>query len=167
MNPPAQLNLLVIYRDFISMPAGGSARHPDFEIFAGEASRPGWSPDARRDGKPVMDGRCAQAGVTAACPYDQQLTTPANFDQWYRDVAGVNIADPGRAAVAPRRRTVRTSSTRQPTASTRSTARVGRRAPARERTAIADPDHQRRPRRTTSASPPRSATSSSIGAASR
>ena len=35
LSPPEQLNLRVTYRDFISVPAGGSTRHPDFEIFGG------------------------------------------------------------------------------------------------------------------------------------
>jgi hypothetical protein len=43
------------------------------------------------DGKPVYTGTCSAPGVTVACPYNQQMTTQANFDQWYRDVAGVNV----------------------------------------------------------------------------
>ena len=91
-NPPAQLNLVVTYRDFISFPSGTAARHPDFEIFAGMDVTPNLvKPALDAGGKPVMDGRCAQVGVTAACPYDRQLTGATSFDQWYRDVAGVNL----------------------------------------------------------------------------
>jgi fibro-slime domain-containing protein len=102
VSPPAQLNLRVAYRDVISFPAGGSTRHPDFEVFAGMGVTPLLvKPTLDAAGKPVMDGRCAQAGVTAACPYDQQLTTTANFNQWYRDTAGVNVAIAG-ALLLPR-----------------------------------------------------------------
>jgi fibro-slime domain-containing protein len=93
MTTPAQLNLLVVYRDLVSIALGGSTRHPDFEIFVGEGVTPSLvAAMLGADGKPVMDGRCTQPGVTATCPYDQQLTTRASFDQWYRDTAGVNIA---------------------------------------------------------------------------
>jgi fibro-slime domain-containing protein len=94
MSPPPQLNLAVTYRDFISIPIGTAARHPDFEAaFAGEDVTPllvKTTLDA--NGKPVMDGRCGQGNVLAAqCPYGQQVTTAANFNQWYRDVSGVNL----------------------------------------------------------------------------
>ena len=48
-----------------------------------------------------MDGRCVTMGQTAICPKGQELTTMANFDQWYRDVANVNITIPG-ALLLPR-----------------------------------------------------------------
>ena len=100
-SPPTQLNLRVLYRDVISFPIGGSTRHPDFEIFAGMGITPLLvKPTLDAGGKPVMDGRCAQAGVTTACPYDQQLTTQASFNQWYRDTAGVNVAIPGALLLA-------------------------------------------------------------------
>ena len=59
---PAQLNLLVTYRDFIGFPLGTATRHPDFEIFAGDGhdAEPGEA-DAGRDGKPVH-GRPLRAG---------------------------------------------------------------------------------------------------------
>ena len=101
-NPPNQLNLLVTYRDLISFPVNGSTRHPDFEIFAGMGVTPLLvRPTLDTAGKPVMDGRCTQAGVTAICPYDQQLTTTANFNQWYHDAPGVNVNVPG-ALLLPR-----------------------------------------------------------------
>ena len=99
-SPPAQLNLRVAYRDFVSFPLGGSTRHPDFEIFAGMGITPLLvKPMLDAAGKPVMDGRCVQPGVTAACPYDQQLTSQAMFDQWYHD-AGANMAIPGALLLA-------------------------------------------------------------------
>jgi len=101
-SPPAQLNLRVTYRDFNSFPLGGAARHPDFEIFAGMGITPGLvQPMLDAAGKPVADGRCMTAGVSALCPYDQQLTTAANFGQWYRDTAGTNVDIPG-ALLLPR-----------------------------------------------------------------
>lgn len=101
LSPPEQLNLRVTYRDFVSVPAGGSTRHPDFEIFGGMGITPLLvKPMLDAAGKPVVDGRCMQAGVTGACPYDQQLTTQASFDQWYRDTAGANVNVPGTLLLA-------------------------------------------------------------------
>src|SRR6185436_342505 len=75
MAPPS-LNLLVTYRDFISLPTAAGTRHPDFEIFAGMAPTLLLVKAALdATGKPVMEGRCTQAGVTAQCPYDRQLTS--------------------------------------------------------------------------------------------
>lgn len=103
-SPPAQLNLLTTYRDFISFPLAGATRHPDFQAF-GQASTD-YTPSLVKNalgptGKPVMDGRCVQPGVTILCPMGQELTTSANFDQWYRDTPGVNITIPG-ALLLPR-----------------------------------------------------------------
>lgn len=92
MPPAAELNLRVTYHDFISFPLGTRPRHPDFEFFVGADVTP-LLVEARlgADGIPVVDGRCTMVGVTAACPYDQQLTGRTNFDQWYRDVAATNV----------------------------------------------------------------------------
>ena len=66
LSPPEQLNLRVTYRDFISVPAGGSTRHPDFEIFGGMGITPLLvRPTLDAAGKPIVDGRCMQAGVAA------------------------------------------------------------------------------------------------------
>lgn len=103
-NPPAQLNLRVTYRDFLSLPtaASGLKRHPDFEAFWGDDITPMLvKPMLDATGKPVMDGRCVTAPKTTICPMGQELTTTANFDQWYRDVSGVNINIPG-ALLLPR-----------------------------------------------------------------
>ena len=103
-SPPAQLNLLTTYRDFISFPLAGATQHPDFETF-GQTST-AYTPNLVKSalgptGKPVMDGRCTQPGVTTLCPMGQELTNSANFDQWYRDTPGVNITVPG-ALLLPR-----------------------------------------------------------------
>ena len=89
------------------------------------------------------DGACSP-GVTAACPYDQQLTGRASFDQWYRDTTNVNLAVPaalllaraGQRIVHLRFRGPRLLPDRQP-----GLGRVGARG-CRDRR----PDHQRRPR---------------------
>jgi len=91
-SPPAELALRVVYRDFISFPIGGGVRHPDFERFGGMGVTPMLvKPVLDPTGKPIMDGRCTAPGITPLCPYDQQLTTAANFDAWYHDTPGVNI----------------------------------------------------------------------------
>jgi len=101
-NPPNQLNLKVTYRDFISLPAGTSVRHPDFEAFWGDDITPLLvKPMLSAAGKPVMDGRCVTAPKTTICPMGQELTTSANFGQWYNDTSGVNIDIPG-ALLLPR-----------------------------------------------------------------
>jgi fibro-slime domain-containing protein len=97
LEPPSQLNLLATYRDVISFPTTGNQRHPDFEIFGESTAH---TPDLVKPvlgatGKPVMEGRCAKAGVSVPCPFGQQFTTSAHFDQWYQDTPGVNIAVPG------------------------------------------------------------------------
>jgi fibro-slime domain-containing protein len=100
--PPPKLNLLVTYRDFISVPLGTATRHPDFETFTGMGVTPNLvKPMTAADGKPGMDGRCTTAAVSAMCPYAQQLTGPANFDQWYHDAPSVSIKVPG-ALLLPR-----------------------------------------------------------------
>ena len=93
---PPSLNLAVTFRDFISFPLGSALRHPDFEAaFSGMDVTPNLVQSMLdATGLPVMDGRCAQAGVTAQCPYGQQLTSTANFNQWYRDASGVNLDIP-------------------------------------------------------------------------
>jgi fibro-slime domain-containing protein len=77
-----------VVRDFKDSQEGG---HPDFEAFAGDPHTPGLvQDDLGPDGKPVYTGICETAGVTGACPYGQQTTSKANFDQWYRYTDGVN-----------------------------------------------------------------------------
>ena len=96
------LRVPVTYRDFIASPdpLTDAARHPDFEMFGGGSATKGLVQsllDAA--GKPVFAGLCDDAGApypeaepyTGACPYNQQLTTREHFEQWYRDVPGVNV----------------------------------------------------------------------------
>jgi fibro-slime domain-containing protein len=96
---PGNCSLVVgVVRDFLGsnlMPTDGGAPHPDFEAFAGTDATPGLVDDAiGSDRKPVYAGECDIASGFAdakVCPYGQQLTTQANFDEWYRNTPGVNL----------------------------------------------------------------------------
>jgi fibro-slime domain-containing protein len=97
---PAQLNLAVTFRDFISKPINGGVRHEDFEsnVYGmADTSTPGLAlPQLDTEGKPVLAGPCSQiqpATYTnaAICPWQEQMSTQAKFAQWYRDTPGVNI----------------------------------------------------------------------------
>jgi fibro-slime domain-containing protein len=44
------------------------------------------------DRKPTYASACEASPLRAACPYGQQTTSQADFDQWYRAAAGVNDA---------------------------------------------------------------------------
>lgn len=92
---PAQLKVPVVFRDKVALPAGGSTRHPDFEFFSGSQETKGLvQTNLNAGGKPVFAGICSNAGSpNPPCPYGQQLTTAANFAQWYTDVAGVNVKE--------------------------------------------------------------------------
>ena len=83
----SQLSLPVVFRDFISIPAAGATRHPNFEDNIGTSGSPGLVKSVLgSDGKPVYAGICDNASVSAtACPSGRQLTTQADFDEWYRD----------------------------------------------------------------------------------
>jgi fibro-slime domain-containing protein len=87
------LEVPVTYRDFISAPVAGATRHPDFEFFSGwDATLNMVEPQLGADGKPVYTGICELNAQKGPCPYGAQTTSKANFDQWYRDVAGVNVS---------------------------------------------------------------------------
>ncbi|HLP79236.1 MAG TPA: fibro-slime domain-containing protein [Acidobacteriota bacterium] len=89
---PNTLTLPVVSRDFISRPrTSASTRHPDFEIFSGDDVTRGLVQPTLVSGQPVASGNCMVSGTSVACPYGQQLTSAANFNQWYRNVAGVNV----------------------------------------------------------------------------
>ncbi|HVR60489.1 MAG TPA: fibro-slime domain-containing protein [Polyangia bacterium] len=83
--------LLGVVRDFkgVNEPGG----HPDFEAFSGDDATPGLVQSTLGpDQKPVYASQCdgsPQMNLTA-CPYGQQTTTKANFDQWYRAAPDVN-----------------------------------------------------------------------------
>ncbi len=88
---PPTLDVPIAFRDVIARPKNGSTRHPDFEIFSGSNPTPGMvATQLGADGKPVYTGICGSP-IIGPCPYNQQTTSQANFDQWYNDVAGVNI----------------------------------------------------------------------------
>jgi fibro-slime domain-containing protein len=79
-----------VVRDFKDSMEGG---HPDFEAFKGTTETVGMvEKTLGADGKPVYTGICDAAGAAniATCPFGQQTTTKANFDQWYRYTEGVN-----------------------------------------------------------------------------
>jgi hypothetical protein len=88
---PDVLEVPVTYRDFIGIPVTGYTKHPDFQAFTGTLQTPGLvAPMLGADGKPVYTGIC-EATLLGPCPYGQQTTSQVAFDQWYRDVANVNI----------------------------------------------------------------------------
>jgi fibro-slime domain-containing protein len=81
-----------VVRDFLSygLQDGGQ---PDFEHFAGQGPTLGLVQNTLgTDGKPVYGGECDDNGTpNPPCQYGQQMTTQANFDEWYRDVPNVNM----------------------------------------------------------------------------
>lgn len=87
-----------IVRDFLGSnlpPTDGGVPHPDFEVFSGKGATPGMVTSVIGvDRRPVYAGECDIASGFSnrtQCPYGQQLTTQANFDEWYRDTPGVNL----------------------------------------------------------------------------
>ena len=80
-----------IVRDFASylIQDGG---HPDFERFSGSAATLGLVQKAiGTDRKPVYGAECDDNGSPSPpCLYGQQMTTQANFDEWYRFTPDVN-----------------------------------------------------------------------------
>jgi fibro-slime domain-containing protein len=90
--------VLGIVRDFLGSnlpPVDGGVPHPDFETFSGRGPTLGMVNSAiGTDRLPVYAGECDIASGFAdrtKCPYGQQLTTKANFDEWYRNTPGVNL----------------------------------------------------------------------------
>jgi fibro-slime domain-containing protein len=81
-----------IVRDFRST-GYQNPGHPDFEVFNGQGPTLGLvKPDLGTDRKPVYAGECDNNGsANPPCPYGQQMTTQANFDQWYRFTQDVNL----------------------------------------------------------------------------
>jgi len=83
--------LMARVRDF-------KATHADFEKFSGDNKTPGLVAPTLESGKPKYTGICDDsekpyaAPLPASCPYGQQMSTEANFAQWYSDsdIAGVN-----------------------------------------------------------------------------
>ena len=88
---PDVLSVPVTYRDFIALPTAGNGRPPDFQIFAGPDVTPGLvETELGADGKPVYAGIC-DAASTAGCRVTPAADHEGRFDQWYRDVADINV----------------------------------------------------------------------------
>jgi fibro-slime domain-containing protein len=83
--------LLGIVRDFKTSDVAGG--HPDFEAYEGDDATPGLvQANLGTDRKPVYASMC-EGGATmnsTVCPFGQQTTSKAAYDQWYRPVDGVN-----------------------------------------------------------------------------
>ena len=77
-----------VVRDFNTV---GPERHPDFEAFSGSTVTKGLiAPALDGNRKPVYASSCELVPDATLCPNDQQTTTKAAFDQWFREVPGVN-----------------------------------------------------------------------------
>lgn len=77
-----------LVRDFKAKEEAGG--HPDFEAFSGNDASEGIVQDLLVDNKPVY--KPDPAGPMIHPEYGQQTTDKARFDQWYRNVDGVNQA---------------------------------------------------------------------------
>lgn len=89
----ASCNLVVgVVRDFKDAPDDNDTGHPDFDTFMGDARPTTGLVNAMlgADLKPVFANHCAATTTNATCINGQQMTTQANFDQWYRFTANVN-----------------------------------------------------------------------------
>jgi fibro-slime domain-containing protein len=87
--------LVGIVRDFRG--ANDTAGHPDFQSYHGAKGALGLvTNDLGADRKPVYAGKCEKATTQDPqppdCPYGPEVTTKADFDQWYRTLAVVNLA---------------------------------------------------------------------------
>jgi fibro-slime domain-containing protein len=81
-----------VVRDFKNKSDDGNTGHPDFGTFKGSAPTTGLvMAQLGTDLKPVFAGVCdTGAAFSLQCIQGQQMTTMANFDQWYRYAADVN-----------------------------------------------------------------------------
>ena len=89
--PPDELVIPIIYRDFIASgrdldDEDEDDGHPDFNTFGGSGTL-NLVLDTLADGKPQFAGICDEDGPSnkPLCPDGKQLTTEANFNQWYND----------------------------------------------------------------------------------
>ncbi len=65
--------------------------HPDMESYPGQGTKGMVLADLGADGKPVLDvDRCASLGWGR----NSQVTSEESFNQWFRDVPGVNVSMP-------------------------------------------------------------------------
>ncbi len=80
-----------VVRDFLSyglQPNG----HPDFEHFICGVEKALVLSNLGSGGKPIFGNECDTATPTGTnCTGGQCMTTQANFDEWYRNTAGVNM----------------------------------------------------------------------------
>ncbi len=87
-DPDCMPNYTGRVRDFKAAKEMGG--HPDFETFKGDDASPGIVEDLLGpDKKPVY-----KPSGAFTSKYGQQTTSKERFDQWYRDVDGVNVAIP-------------------------------------------------------------------------
>jgi fibro-slime domain-containing protein len=80
--------LMGVVRDFkgVNEPGG----HPDFEAFSGQGPTTGLVGATLSGLKPVYASQCVANPPWGPCPYGQQTTSQASFDEWYRFTQGVN-----------------------------------------------------------------------------
>jgi fibro-slime domain-containing protein len=89
--PDGCFKVIGIVRDFRGF--NEAMGHPDFEHFSGGQPTTGLlSNTIGGDRKPVYASKCEATPDATACPYGQQTTSKDAFDQWYRTVAGTNMA---------------------------------------------------------------------------
>jgi len=82
---PQQLEVPITYRDLITFPLGNNVKHPDLDVYSGSTETPGLvQPTLDANGKPVYTGICEQS-LVGPCPYGQQTTSAADFQDWFND----------------------------------------------------------------------------------
>ena len=80
-----------VVRDFLSFGIQPSG-HPDFEAFMCGIESGLVLPGLGSGSKPVFGNECDTANPTGPnCAGGKCMTTQANFDEWYRNTAGVNL----------------------------------------------------------------------------
>ena len=79
--------LMGVVRDFKG--ANESGGHPDFQAFSGNGPTTGLVASTLSGLKPIYASQC-EANPSSACPYGQQTTSQANYNEWYRYTQGVN-----------------------------------------------------------------------------
>jgi len=93
--------IVALVRDFKG--CNETPPHPDFEDYSGGAQTTGLvAATLGADRKPVYASKCESGSLMCggtgngldmtACPYGPETTSKADFDQWYRTTAGVNLA---------------------------------------------------------------------------
>lgn len=96
--PPTVINQPVLVRDFIGVgrEAGGSTGHDDFNGLGGSGILGIVEATLDAGGKPALNcpgGNCAMnPGFLGGTGRHTNITTAANFGQWFANVAGINIA---------------------------------------------------------------------------